>query len=212
MQLQVAIDRVTVPEAIELIRRVGGNADIVEIGTSLIKEYGLADSVGKICREFPGQAFLADIKTCDEGAYEFQKTYEAGVEIATVMGFSSFSTVRACEQVAQSLGKPYLIDLLECDAARVKRLAAEFPQAIFGIHLPSDCEGEGLTELVEQMAGQLSDEAAAAPKIAAAGGVRLSAVPLLKQFGIEVSIVGGAITKAADVSAAARAFYEAVHM
>lgn len=212
MKLQVAIDRVTVPEAIELIRQVGGNADIIEIGTSLIKEYGLKDSVGRICQAYPEQAFLADIKTCDEGAYEFRKTYETGAEIATVMGFSSFATIHACAQVAQSLGKPYLIDLLECDEVRVKRLAAEFPQAIFGIHLPSDCEGEGLKELVEQMARQLSAESASSPRIAVAGGVRLSTVPLLKRFRIEIGIVGGAITKAADVSAASQAFYEAVHM
>lgn len=210
MKLQVAIDRVTVPKAMELIRQLGENADIVEIGTSLIKEYGLKESVGRICEAFPKRAFLADVKTCDEGAYEFQKTYEAGAEMATVMGFSSLATIRACEAVAKSFGKPYLIDLLECGEARVRRLAAAFPQAVFGIHLPSDCEGEGLKELVEQMAGQLLVESASSPRIAVAGGVRLSTVPLLKAFPIEYGIVGGAITKAEDVSAAAQAFYEAV--
>ncbi len=210
MKLQAAIDRVDIPAAMELIRQLEPNADIVEIGTSLIKDYGLAGSVGALVQAFPEQAFLADIKTCDEGAYEFQKTYETGAAIATVMGFSSAATIRACEEVALSFGRSYLIDLLECDAARVRLLAEEFPQAIFCIHLPSDCAGEGLGALIEEMVGQLT-AALSAPRIAAAGGVNLSTVPLLQQLGIEIGIVGSAITKAADVSAAVRAFYEAMH-
>ena len=210
MKLQAAIDRVTIPAAMELIRQIGSHADLVEIGTSLIKDYGLAGSVGALAREFPQQAFLADIKTCDEGAYEFQKTFEAGAAIATVMGFSSVATIRACEEVARSFGRSYLIDLLECDAARVRLLAEEFPTAIFCIHLPSDCAGEGLGALIEEMAGQLT-ASTSAPRIAAAGGVQLATIPLLQQLGIEIGIVGSAITKAADISAAARAFYEAMH-
>ena len=109
MKLQVAIDRVDVPAAMEMIRQVEAYADIVEIGTSLIKDFGLENSVGALTRTFPAQDFLADIKTCDEGAYEFRKTYEAGAAVATVMGFSSSATIRACAEVADAFGRDYLI-------------------------------------------------------------------------------------------------------
>ena len=41
MKLQTAIDRVTLSKAEEMVKIVAGKTDIIEIGTSLIKDYGL---------------------------------------------------------------------------------------------------------------------------------------------------------------------------
>ena len=41
MKLQVAIDRVPVEQAVRIIQAIDGQADIIEIGTSLTKEFGL---------------------------------------------------------------------------------------------------------------------------------------------------------------------------
>ncbi|NSA02826.1 3-keto-L-gulonate-6-phosphate decarboxylase [Clostridium beijerinckii] len=41
MKLQVAIDRVSLEKAENLVKTFDGLADIIEIGTSLIKDYGL---------------------------------------------------------------------------------------------------------------------------------------------------------------------------
>ena len=71
MRLQVAIDRVNLKTAEAMIEEMRGMADIIEVGTSLIKDYGLENSVARFKKRFPDQCFLADIKTCDEGAYEF---------------------------------------------------------------------------------------------------------------------------------------------
>lgn len=70
MRLQVAIDRVNLKTAEAMIEEMRGMADIIEVGTSLIKDYGLENSVARFKKRFPDQCFLADIKTCDEGAYE----------------------------------------------------------------------------------------------------------------------------------------------
>ena len=66
MRLQAAIDRVTVDRAAEIIDQTHGCADIIEVGTSLIKDYGLAGSVKVLKEKYPEQCILADIKTCDE--------------------------------------------------------------------------------------------------------------------------------------------------
>src|SRR5699024_2145918 len=76
LKLQVAIDRTDLETAEAMIEEIKESADIIEIGTSLIKDYGLDRSVAYFRKRFPEQCFLADIKTCDEGAYEFRKTYE----------------------------------------------------------------------------------------------------------------------------------------
>ena len=205
MRLQVAIDRVSVERAEEMIAQISAYADIVEVGTSLIKEFGLEGSVAVLKERFPKQCILADIKTCDEGAYEFTKSYEAGADILTVMGFSSLPTIRACAEVAATFGKEYMIDLLEVSDAKLEVLKQEFPEAIFGVHLPSDNQGEGLVELVTHMSSRMKG----IRKIAVAGGVQLDTMDIMKRAGIDIVIVGGAISKSGDIEATTRAFAQA---
>ncbi|MDR1073755.1 MAG: orotidine 5'-phosphate decarboxylase [Treponema sp.] len=65
--LQMAIDRVSVSEAENIISLANGKVDIVEIGTSLIKDFGVVDSVGFLKKQFPKQVILVDLKIIDEG-------------------------------------------------------------------------------------------------------------------------------------------------
>lgn len=202
MRLQAAIDRVTVERAAESIEQTHGYADIIEVGTSLIKDFGLAGSVKVLKEKYPDQCILADIKTCDEGEYEFRKTYEAGGDIPTVMGFSSIPTLKACQSVAKEFDKEYMIDLLEVSDEKLEELKKEFPEAIFCVHLPSDNQGVGLEKLVQHMCEKLRG----IEKIAVAGGVKLGNIALMERCGIDIVIVGGAISKANDVGEATQAF------
>lgn len=202
MRLQAAIDRVTVDRAAEIIAKTRGCADIIEVGTSLIKDYGLNGSVKVLKEKYPDQCILADIKTCDEGEYEFRKAYEAGGDIPTIMGFASISTLKACQKAAVEFQKEYMIDLLEVPDDKLEILKKEFPEAIFCVHLPSDDQGNGLEELVKHMCVKLTG----VKKIAVAGGVKLENIDLMKRYGIDTVIVGSAISKAADIKEATEAF------
>lgn len=202
MKLQIAIDRMTIKDAEEMMQRITRYADIVEVGTSLIKDYGLSGSVGYFKKEFPEQVLLADIKTCDEGGYEFQKCYEAGADLATVMGFSDNATIAACREQAVAFGKKYVIDLMGTDEKRASELRRRFPDAVFGVHLPSDCHGQGLDDLVRNMCRQFPS----GTEISAAGGIKPESVPILKENGVDIVIVGSAVTKAEDPGAEAAAF------
>ena len=59
------------------------------------------------------------------------------------MGFSSVSTLKACQKVAEEFEKEYMIDLLEVSDDKLEILKKEFPEAIFCVHLPSDDQGVG---------------------------------------------------------------------
>lgn len=206
MRLQVAIDRVSVERADEIIKLTGGYADIIEVGTSLIKDFGIAGSVGKLKERHPGQCILADMKTCDEGEYEFREAYKAGSDISTVMGFSSIQTIKACQKTAAEYHKEYMIDLLGVSEEKLMELKKEFPEAVFCVHLPSDNRGRGLQELVVRMCGQLEG----IEKIAVAGGVTLNTAEIMKQAGIDIVIVGSAITGMPDITGSAREFSEVI--
>lgn len=200
MKIQVAIDRVTVERAIEIIEAVKDYADIVEIGTSLIKDYGL-ESVRRIRKAFPFIKILADIKTIDEAEYEFVAVYEAGADIATVMGGSALASIKICRSVALKYQKEYMIDLLEVSDDKMKDLT-QFRDAIFCVHLPADKDGVGLEALVEKSSKELEG----CPRLAVAGGVSLSTLSIIKNGGYEIAIVGGSITKAENISKAVSDF------
>ncbi|MBP3901291.1 MAG: orotidine 5'-phosphate decarboxylase [Blautia sp.] len=214
MKLQTAIDRVTCEEAESLIKELRGVTDIVEIGTSLIKEFGLVGSVAPLCEKFPDICFLADIKTCDEAAYEFDKCYEAGAHIATCMGFSSDASLRACEESAAKWGRDWMIDLMELPDERVRTLAKKYPSAVFGIHLSFDNQGGEIRELVSKQAGLIHEaekEDGIRRRIAAAGGIKEQLVPELAACGIDIVIAGSAVVKGSNVHAAAEAIFRGCH-
>ena len=201
MKIQLAIDRVSLEEANRLAREVGPLVDIVEVGTSLIKEFGIS-SVASVKKSCPDTAVLADLKTMDEGAYEFRCAYRSGADIATVMGAASLPTIQACAQVAREEHWDYMIDLMEVPEEKITVLTKEFPDAVFCVHLPADRNGTGLQDLIEQVRKPLCE----AKRLALAGGITLDGMEQLNGNRFEIAIVGGAITKSQNPVESAREF------
>lgn len=204
MKLQVAIDRVTLEHALVLLDEIKDIVDIVEIGTSLIKEYGM-ESVRKIRAKAPELTLLADCKSMDEGAYEFEAVYAAGADIATVMGAAAFGTVSACYEVAMNRKRGILIDLLETSEVKIEAFE-NMDKGIYCVHLPKD----GPQEDVVQKVKSFCEKHPGLHQVAVAGGVTLRHIPLLKSLPIEVCIVGSAVTAAKDPRRMAQDFIQAM--
>lgn len=206
MKLQIAVDRVSLQHALDLARAVKGVVDIFEVGTSLIKDYGM-DAVQQIRQQLPNTTLLADIKTMDEGAYEFEAAYDAGGNLATVMGAASLATVSACYEVAKQRQRDIMIDLLEVSDERIKENLLRFDEALFCVHLSVDGGEEGVEAKLQHFVKSHPNLS----RVAVAGGVRLEQVPVLKKHPVEVCVVGSAITKAESPRTAAEKFYQALH-
>jgi len=209
MKLQVAIDRVPLEQALRLVAEVQDVADIVEVGTSLTKDYGM-ESVRAVHRLLDGAEgakpqVLADIKTMDEGAYEFEAAYSAGADSATVMGAAALATVEACYRVAQDKGRDILIDLLETSPEKIHVLQS-MENALFSIHLPKDGP---IADIVEKVTA-FCQAYPGIRRIAVAGGVVLGQIPQLLKLPIEVCIVGSAVTGANDPRRTAQEFASAM--
>ncbi|GAK48609.1 3-hexulose-6-phosphate synthase [Secundilactobacillus oryzae JCM 18671] len=206
MKLQVAIDRVSLEYAAETAAKLDGIVDIVEFGTSLVKDYGLLNMTQTVKSLKHAQA-LIDIKTIDEGEYEFRKGYESGANILTVMGGSSVDTIKKVSQVAQEAGQEIFIDLMETDNQKMAEIA-NIPDAIYGIHHSKDnVSGFDAVATVEQFHKDFPD----IKRISVAGGINLdTASRLAKQGIVESVIVGGGILKAEDPVKAAKTFMEAI--
>lgn len=197
MKVQVAIDRVELDKAIELVEKFNGVADIIEIGTSLIKDYGLLN-LKELTLKATKSLIVGDIKTNDEGAYEFTMGYNQGFDILTVMGSSSLETIEKCYGVSKEHNKKMMIDLLECSYEKVKEIS-KFDEAIYCLHTSVDKSN------TNNIIKELRDFKVRFPKIkniAIAGGINLDVIKKLKNEDINIVVVGSSITSSKDPSKA----------
>lgn len=207
MELQVAMDRLSIEEAVRLARLVAPYADWIEVGTSLIKEFGM-DSVRQMRSALPEARVLADVKTNDNARYEFELCFHAGADAATVMGTAPDATVDLCVTVAREHRKTAFIDLLKTSDERQRELL-RYRDAIFGVHVSKDVQESGGKEAAT-MTSRLPQWVAEVTA-AAAGGITLADIPALGARAPQlIVIVGSAITGAPNAAQAARAFAEAM--
>lgn len=193
MKVQVAIDRVELDKAIALVEKFNGVADIIEIGTSLIKDYGLLN-LKNLHLKATNSLILGDIKTNDEGTYEFTMGYNQGFDILTVMGSSSLETLQKCYDVSKEYNKKMMIDLLECSYEKIKEIS-RFDEAIYCLHTSVDKSNSNniIYELRE-----FKLKFPLIKNIAIAGGINLEVIKKLKNEDINIVVIGSSITAAKD--------------
>src|SRR5690554_1504548 len=104
MKLQLALDRLTRDECFQILKDVEMYVDWIEVGTGVIKEYGMA-IVREIKQAYPNHILVADVKTCDAGKHEAKQAFDAGADIMTVMAFSANETIKGTLAVAKECGK-----------------------------------------------------------------------------------------------------------
>lgn len=205
MIIQLALDRMTIAEAIEVAELAEPYVDWIEVGTSLIKEFGMA-SVRELRGRFPTHKIVADVKTFDNAAYEFSRCFESGADIATVMGAAPAVTIDVCLETAREFGTDVMIDLLNVPPTGIEALAT-LGEAIVCAHLSKDQQessgGQGAR--VDLPLGLFSGDRSARPRLAVAGGITAESLEDLTLMRPDILIVGSAITGAGDPAAAARA-------
>lgn len=207
MRLQAAIDRVSLEEAVALAKQLDGRTDILEMGTSLVKDYGNL-AIQKLRAALTQTELLVDSKTIDEGAYEFNQAFRYGGDIVTVMGAASLDTLKACYEVAERENKTMMIDLLEVTDEKIEKIK-DFPNAIYALHHSVDRKDQfDATASVEAFHKNFPT----VKRLAIAGGIDLEqAARLAEQELIEVVIVGSKITKAENPLQSVNEFMGAVH-
>lgn len=207
MLLQLAIDLHRLTDALALLDKVGNEVDVIEIGTPLVKNEGLA-AVREVKRRFPGKQVLADMKTMDAGALEAGLAFDAGADIVTVLALAADDTLRGAVAESDSRGKLVVADLIGVAdmPARAAALRALGVRAV-EVHSGLDEQARGASPF--DLAARVR---AAAPelRIAVAGGVKPSNVRRLLEARADVAVVGAAIYSAKDPLAVVRELRSAI--
>ncbi len=206
--LQIALDEVNLDRAIQYAREaVAGGADWIEAGTPLIKSCGL-DAVRELKRAFPDKTIVADMKTMDTGAFETEIAVKAGAGVVGILGAASDATFREAVKAARKYGAKVYMDLISVpDKVQRAKQAEALGCDYVALHMGVD----------EQMGGakplDLLRRVVAAVRIPVmvAGGLNTETVGECVKAGASVVIVGGALTKAPDITAQTRLLKQAMH-
>jgi 3-hexulose-6-phosphate synthase/6-phospho-3-hexuloisomerase len=205
--LQLALDFVDLPRALQVAEEaIAGGADWLEAGTPLIKSEGL-QTLRELKSRWPEKTLVADMKTMDAGRTEVEFAAKAGARVVGVLGAASDATIRECIEAAQNYGAEIIVDMIQVEDVVTRAQQAEAMGANYiGVHLAIDEQMEGKTPFDTLRAVA---EAVSIP-VAVAGGINSETAPLALAAGASIVIVGGAITKAADATAATRTIKEAM--
>ena len=207
MKLQLALDDISLVDAISLGDKVRGYIDIVEIGTPFIIEDGMAP-VREFKARFPRLEILADTKIMDAGEYEARSAFEAGADYVTVLGVTDLATVEGCLKTAVKYGKTVVVDMI-CVADMPERIGEleRIGVKALAVHTGVDQQSAGRTPLDDL---KLMKAHSRSSTIFVAGGISIDTMPRYMDLGADVAIVGGAIRYASDPVKEARAFRELI--
>ncbi len=205
--LQLALDFVDLPRALQVAEEaIAGGADWLEAGTPLIKSEGL-DAIRQIKSRWPDRVIVADMKTMDAGRAEVECAAKAGARVVGVLGAASDATIKECVEAAKNYGAQVIVDMIQVDdvVARAKAVEA-FGADYVGIHLAIDEQMQGKTpwDTLREVAKVVTIP------IAVAGGINSETAAMALESGASIVIVGGAITKATDATAATQAVKKAM--
>ncbi len=203
--IQVALDLLSIEDALTIAEEaVRGGADWLEAGTPLIKNHGML-AVRKLRARFPGCTIVADMKTIDTGDLEVEMAAKNGADVVAVLGIADDLTIKRAVNSARAHGVRIMADLLGV-SDRVRR--AEELEALgvdyLLLHTPKDVQKvrmQRVNALAEEF--RRIGERVSLPLVAA-GGITPETLPVLRDAGVEVFVVGSAIVKAKDVTATTR--------
>ncbi|MFQ9628963.1 MAG: 3-hexulose-6-phosphate synthase [Enterococcus avium] len=201
MKLQLAIDELTLTEALEVLKDIHPYIDIVEVGTPFLIDAG-REAVRQIKETYPQLEVLCDAKIMDAGAYEAQLAYDAGADYVTVLGITDDLTIKGCVEQAQKQVRQVMVDLIcvENFAKRVPIIEA-FGVDIIAVHTGADQQQAGRTPLEDL---KELKQYAKAVQVAVAGGINAETIGDYVALDPDIVIVGSGILKADDPVAAVK--------
>jgi 3-hexulose-6-phosphate synthase len=204
--IQVALDVLSLDDALYIASEVSPYVDVIEVGTPLINSEGIR-SVKVLKNAHSDKMICADLKIADAGYLEVEMAALAGADIVTVLADAYKTTIVETLRAAKVYNVHIMADLIMSRKPPV-RLAEIVDLEYEGTKLHY-CEVHSGLDLQKSRYDPLAELASVSniqgrPKIAIAGGIKLRDIPKLKAYPINIIIIGGAITRSNDPNAITR--------
>ena len=108
--LQVALDHLDIPSALEATRSLADEVDVLEMGTILCYAEG-SRAVGILRALYPEKMIVADLKAADAGGTVAEIVFSQGANWMTVICNAPYATMEAALEVARKYNGDLQIEL-----------------------------------------------------------------------------------------------------
>jgi len=198
--LQVALDVLELKRALQIAQEsFEGGADWIEVGTPLIKSEGM-QAIRSMRDHFPGSVIVADMKVADTGTMEVEMAAKAGADIVCILAEADDTVVAEAVRAARLYGVRIMADLINAKDPVIRSRELEAMGVdIICAHAGIDQQmtGKNSLELLSSLSGQVHIP------LAVAGGIDMASAGDSVRRGADIVIVGGWITRSADVTGSA---------
>ncbi len=214
--LQIALDLVDLGRALEIATSTTYNLPrehlIIEAGTPLIKSWGAI--APRLLKKATGAPVFADTKTMDTGSLEAKLMIDNGADIVSVLGVASNDTIIELVEETHRHGKLAALDLInnpEPISTAIK--AIEYGVDIIIYHVGVDVQrkrGVTAADLINEVNHLIKKIKGMGRRtyIAVAGGLRPGSIARFIDIGVDIVIVGSAITGSRDPLSVSRSILE----
>jgi 3-hexulose-6-phosphate synthase / 6-phospho-3-hexuloisomerase len=195
--LQVALDILELKRALQIAQEsFEGGADWIEVGTPLIKSEGM-QAVRSMRDYFPDSIIVADMKVADTGTMEVEMAAKAGADIVCILADADDSVIAEAVRASRLYGIRIMADLINVKdptgrAGELEAMGVDIICAHAGID--QQMTGRNSLELLASLSGQVHIP------LAVAGGIDAAGAGEAVRYGADIVIVGGWITRSADVT------------
>lgn len=195
--LQIALDVTELVKAASLATEVASATKCegvwFEAGTPLVKSWGRV--AVKVLKDLTDCFVVADTKTMDVPGVEGSIMYEAGADAFTVLAVAEDDVIREAVETARSYGRTVIGDLISHPkplerAVELYGLGVDTVTYHIGISVQK-ARGLRVTDLLDEV-DKIKRETQL--RVAVAGGIKPDDVRELVRRGIDVIVMGGAIT------------------
>ncbi|MEW6932242.1 orotidine 5'-phosphate decarboxylase / HUMPS family protein [Trueperella pyogenes] len=111
-KLQIALDTLTLEDALALLQKVHSQIDVIECGTILIINEGLR-AVREIRALFPEKPILADVRIAEAGSPISRNCFESGASWVSCVAGASLMTIAQVVKVAEAFSGEVQVELAE---------------------------------------------------------------------------------------------------
>jgi 3-hexulose-6-phosphate synthase len=206
---QISVDVPTIDQGLRVAgAAIAGGITIVEMGTPLLKNEGVANVVPAFRRKFPEALLLADMKTMDGGGFEARAVFAGGGTIIDFLALAGADTARAICAVRDEFrradaGLPRLVfaDILvphQGPAAQAVEVALRMLDAGVdgvGVHLQADARRANPTLLesryLDDVARAIFERVGGAAPVQVVGGLTVAQSKGLAKAGLRAFVISG---------------------
>jgi 3-dehydro-L-gulonate-6-phosphate decarboxylase len=206
--LQIALDNLSLVDALATTRLIHREVEILEVGTILTVAEGV-NAIRVLKTLYPDNIVLADIKAADAGAVFAGLVFDAGADWMSAISSAAVATIAAAAKEAKIRGKEIQIELYgDWTMAQARQWwDAGVKQVVYHKGREDRAAGKSWGEADRKIIRELADLGF---QVSVAGGLEVEDIPLFKGLPITAFVAGRGIREAKDPVAVARKFREVI--